>query len=172
MVTMLRLAERPPCRPQCSVRSRRTSVVLPDPQKLRYVDGMPDDDASRYAAIRDALGAAAASPEPAQALPHLRAAADRLTDLIDDTMARALVTGRTSLRSVGAGAGLSENAVGPRLARTAMLAPYANDNGRVTASGVERARYDHETGRTPEPGPDHTDQEPRLPMRFRPRRTP
>ena len=46
---------------------------------------MPDDDASRYAAIRDALGAAAASPEPAQALPHLRAAADRLTDLIDDT---------------------------------------------------------------------------------------
>ena len=125
----------------------------------------------RYDAIRDALTTAAESSEPAQALPLLRAAADRLTDLIDDTMAQALVTGRTSLRSVGAGAGLSENAVGPRLARTPMLAPYANESGRVTASGVERARYDHETGRTPEPGPDNTDQEPRAPMRFRPRRT-
>jgi hypothetical protein len=122
----------------------------------------------RYEAIRDALATAEESSEPAEALPHLRTAADRLTDLIDDTMARALVTGRTSLRSVGAGAGLSENAVGPRLARTPMLAPYANESGRVTASGVERARYDHETGRTPEPG---TDPEPRPPMRFRPRRT-
>ena len=133
---------------------------------------MSATDDPRYAAIRDALATAAESPDPADALPHLRTAADRLTDLIDDTMARALVTGRTSLRSVGAGAGLSENAVGPRLARTPMLAPYANDNGRVTASGVERARYDHETGRTPETGPDHADQEPRPPMRFRPRRTP
>ena len=139
---------------------------------MRYGHHMPEDDAPRFAAIQAALTTAAESAEPAEALPHLRAAADRLTDLIDDTMARALVTGRTSLRSVGAGAGLSENAVGPRLARTPMLAPYANDNGRVTASGVERARYDHETGRTPEPGPDHTDQEPRPPMRFRPRRTP
>ena len=132
---------------------------------------MSTTDDPRYDAIRDALAAAEESSEPAEALPLLRAAADRLTDLIDDTMARALVTGRTSLRSVGAGAGLSENAVGPRLARTPMLAPYANESGRVTASGVERARYDHETGRTPEPGPDSTDQEPRPPMRFRPRRT-
>ena len=46
-------------------------------------------------------------------------------------------------------AGLSENAVGPRLARTAALAPYANDEGRVTAAGVERARYDAETGAPP-----------------------
>lgn len=120
----------------------------------------------RYDAIRDALEAAAESPDPAESLPHLRTAADRLTDLIDDTMARALVTGRSSLRSVGAGAGLSENAVGPRIARTPMLAPYANESGRVTASGVERARYDHETGRTPEPGPEP---ESRPPMRFRPR---
>lgn len=136
---------------------------------------MPAAVDPRLTAIRDALTAAAASSAPAEALPHLRAAADRLTDLIDDTMARALVTGRSSLRSVGAGAGLSENAVGPRLARTPMLAPYANDNGRVTASGVERARYDHETGRVPEPGTDSTDstdQEPRQPLRFRPRRTP
>ena len=132
---------------------------------------MSISDDPRYDAIRDALATAAESSEPAEALPLLRTAADRLTDLIDDTMAQALVTGRTSLRSVGAGAGLSENAVGPRLARTPMLAPYANESGRVTASGVERARYDHETGRTPEPGPDNTDQEPRPPMRFRPRRT-
>ncbi|HEY7989132.1 MAG TPA: hypothetical protein VIE19_07935 [Lapillicoccus sp.] len=132
---------------------------------------MPTPDDPRYDAIREALATAEGSSEPAEALPQLRAAADRLTDLIDDTMARALVTGRTSLRSVGAGAGLSENAVGPRLARTPMLAPYANESGRVTASGVERARYDHETGRTPEPGPDDTDQEPRPAMRFRPRRT-
>jgi hypothetical protein len=132
---------------------------------------MSDTDDPRYDAIRDALATAVESPEPAEALPHLRAAADRLTDLIDDTMAQALVTGRSSLRSVGAGAGLSENAVGPRLARTPMLAPYANDSGRVTASGVERARYDHETGRPPEPGSADESQEPRSPMRFRPRRT-
>jgi hypothetical protein len=124
----------------------------------------PDDP--RYDAIRDALATAEASSQPAESLPLLRAAADRLTDLIDDTMARALVTGRTSLRSVGAGAGLSENAVGPRLARTPMLAPYANESGRVTASGVERARYDHETGRAPEPGPETQS---RPAMRFRPR---
>ena len=120
----------------------------------------------RYDAIRDALATAAESPAPTEALPHLRRAADQLTGLIDDTMARALVTDRASLRSVGAGAGLSENAVGPRLARTPMLAPYANESGRVTASGVERARYDHETGRAPEPAPET---EARPPMRFRPR---
>jgi hypothetical protein len=127
---------------------------------------MSATDDPRYDAIRDALGTAAESSDPADALPHLRTAADRLTDLIDDTMARALVTGRSSLRAVGAGAGLSENAVGPRIARTSILAPYANESGRVTASGVERARYDHETGRAPEPGPTT---ESRPPMRFRPR---
>ena len=133
---------------------------------------MPAPHDPRYDAIRAAVETAAGTVEPAEALPQLRAAADLLTELIDDTMARALVTGRSSLRAVGAGVGLSENAVGPRLARTARLAPYANDSGRVTAAGVERARYDHETGRTPEPGPDPTDQDPRPPMRFRPRRTP
>jgi hypothetical protein len=127
---------------------------------------MSHSDDPRYQAIRVALATAADSPEPGDALPHLRHAADQLTGLIDDTMAQALVTGGASLRAVGAGAGLSENAVGPRLARTPMLAPYANDSGRVTASGVERARYDHETGRTPEPGPET---ESRPPMRFRPR---
>jgi hypothetical protein len=131
-----------------------------------YTLTMSRTDDPRYDVIRDALTTAAESPAPAEALPHLRRAADQLTGLIDDTMARALVTGRASLRSVGAGVGLSENAVGPRLARTPMLAPYANESGRVTASGVERARYDHETGRAPEPGPET---ESRPAMRFRPR---
>ena len=138
---------------------------------MRYAGAMPSSPDPRYDAIRAAVDSAAASPDPAEALPRLRAAADLLTGLIDDTMAGALVTGRSSLRAVGAGAGLSENAVGPRLARTARLAPYANESGRVTAAGVERARYDHETGRSPEPGPDTTE-EPRAAMRFRPRRTP
>jgi hypothetical protein len=116
-----------------------------------------------YDAIHAHLEAAEGA-EPADALPHLRAAADQLTGLIDDAMARALVAGKASLRSVGAGAGLSENAVGPRLARTALLAPYANDSGRVTASGVERARYDHETGHVRQSA------DPPQPLRFKPRR--
>ena len=130
-----------------------------------------DDQA--YAAIRASLDAAAGSPDPADALPHLRAAADRITGLIDETMAHAVVGGRASIRSVGAGVGLSENAVGPRLGRTPLLAPYANESGRVTAAGVERARYDHETGRAPQPVVDEANDanDPRPRMRFRPRRT-
>lgn len=144
---------------------------------------MSTADDQPYAAIHASLDAAAGSRDPAEALPHLRSAADGLTGLIDETMARAVVGGRGSLRSVGAGAGLSENAVGPRLGRTPLLAPYANESGRVTAAGVERARYDQETGRPPEPAPDDADNadnadnadspatRPRPPMRFRPRRT-
>jgi hypothetical protein len=57
--------------------------------------------------------------------------------------------------------------VGPRLARTTSLSAYAApDGGRVTASGVERARYDLEEGRHRLAEPDA---EPR-PMRFRARR--
>ena len=98
----------------------------------------PDDQP--YAAIRVSLDAAADSTDPADALPHLRSAADRLSGLIDETMAHAVVTGRASIRSVGA--------------------------------GVERARYDQETGRQPEPVADSAEStQPRPPMRFRPRRT-
>lgn len=124
--------------------------MKPDPQQL--------------AAVRRALEAAA-DLEPDEALPHLREAADRLTELIDESMAQAVLAGRGSLRSVGASAGLSENAVGPRLARTQTLAAYANDDGRVTAAGVERAKYDHEVG-TPRPAPAPAAK----PMRFKPRR--
>ena len=127
----------------------------------------PDDAplADRLEDIRTELDAALADPDATSCLPHLRAASELLAAVIDDTMASAVVHLKASLRSAGAGAGLSENAVGPRLARTALLAPYANDSGRVTASGVERARYDHETGqvREPEGLP--------APMRFKPRRT-
>lgn len=115
-------------------------------------------------AVHEAL-LAAAGLEPEEALPHLRAAADRLTSLIDESMAEALLTGKASLRSAGASAGLSENAVGPRLARTQTLGAYANDDGRVTAAAVERAKYDHETG-APRPAPAA----PAAPMRFKPRR--
>ena len=106
---------------------------------------------------------AAAGLEPGEALPHLRAAADRLTALIDESMAEAVLAGKASLRSAGASAGLSENAVGPRLARTRTLGAYANDDGRVTAAAVERAKYDRESG-TPKPAPATQ------PLRFKPRR--
>lgn len=118
------------------------------------------------AAIRTDLDTAAAAEHlgAAEALPALRSAADRLTRLIDETMAAAVLNGRASIRSAGAGAGLSENAVGPRLARTRALGAYANEAGRVTASGVQRAQYDQQTG-------VHRTSEPATPLRFKPRRT-
>ncbi len=87
------------------------------PQFLRYAASMTNSPETPLDAVRADLDAAM-DLEPEDALPHLRAAADRLTRLIDESMAQALLTGRASLRSAGASAGLSENAVGPRLART------------------------------------------------------
>ena len=124
--------------------------MKPDPQQL--------------SAVRRALDAAE-QLEPDEALPHLREAADHLTELIDESMAQAVLDGKASLRSAGARAGLSENAVGPRLARTRTLGAYANEEGRVTAAAVERAKYDHEVG-SPRPAPASKPQ----PMRFKPRR--
>ena len=115
-------------------------------------------------AVHEALDAAAGL-EPDEALPHLREAADRLSELIDESMAEAVLQGKASLRSAGAAAGLTENAVPPRLARTRTLGAYANQEGRVTAAGVERAKYDHESG-TPRPAPAPA----AAPMRFKPRR--
>ena len=114
--------------------------------------------------IRAAL-AEAVDKDAEEALPHLREAADRLTALIDESMAQALLSGKVSLRSAGAAAGLTENAVPPRLARTQTLGGYANDDGRVTAAAIERAKYDHESG-TPKPAPAPA----AAPMRFKPRR--
>ena len=114
---------------------------------------------------REAL-AAADPADPAGALPRLREAQDHLTAAIDEAMAAAVVEGQT-IRSAGALAGLSENAVGPRLARTRTLAAYQSEEGRVTAAGVERARYDVERGRHEPLAPGAA---PPAPMRFRPRR--
>lgn len=123
-------------------------------------------DRPALAAVRAALDAAeqAGAGRTVDALPKLREAAEHLTELIDTSMARSVIEDGASLRAAGAHAGLSENAVGPRLARTTALAAYANADGRVTAAGVERARYDLESG-TP-----RTAAEPPKPMRFTPRR--
>jgi hypothetical protein len=121
-------------------------------------------DPKQLDSIRQTL-AEAAGKDADEALPHLREAADQLTALIDESMAEALLSGKVSLRSAGAAAGLTENAVPPRLARTQTLGAYANEDGRVTAAGVERAKYDHESG-TPKPAPAPA----AAPMRFKPRR--
>jgi hypothetical protein len=124
--------------------------MAPDPTHLDEI----------RAALDEAVG-----KDADEALPHLREAADRLTALIDESMAEALLSGKVSLRSAGAAAGLTENAVPPRLARTQTLGAYANADGRVTAAAVERAKYDHESG-TPKPAPAPA----AAPMRFKPRR--
>ena len=125
----------------------------------------PDPIGSAVERAREAL--AAADPgDPATALPRLREAQEHLTAAIDEAMAAAVVEGET-LRAAGQLAGLSENAVGPRLARTRTLAAYQSEEGRVTAAGVERARYDVEQGRHQPLAPGAA---PPTPMRFRPRR--
>lgn len=89
-----------------------------------------------------------ADPErPSEALPFLREAAEQLTVAIDEAMAAAILEDGGNLRQVGTLAGLSENAVGPRLARTEDLGAYTSPAGRVTATGVTRALYDRELGR-------------------------
>lgn len=123
----------------------------------------PEGEQGGLAAVRRALDEAEVR-DCVGALPYLREAADRLTELIDEAMATAVLTGRASLRGAGAQAGLTENAVGPRLARTRSLGAYADDRGRVTAAGVERAKYDLETGQPRQPAA------PPAPMRFKPRR--
>lgn len=125
----------------------------------------PEPIGSAVTRAREAL-AAADPADPAAALPRLREAQEHLSAAIDEAMAAAVVEGET-LRSAGALAGLSENAVGPRLARTRTLAAYQSEEGRVTAAGVERARYDVERGRHAPLPPGAV---PPAPMRFRPRR--
>jgi hypothetical protein len=124
----------------------------------------PSQPTGTYPHIRAELSAAEAA-SPMQALPHLRAALEALTALLDEVMAEAVLTEEASIRAVGARAGLSENAVGPRLARTQRLGAYANAEGRVTAAAIERAQYDLESGTPREP----TQPTPKL--RFKPRST-
>ncbi|RVW03661.1 hypothetical protein [Rhodococcus spongiicola] len=121
---------------------------------------MPD----RYARIRAEL-AHAESADPPTALSHLRVVLEEVSYLLDEQLAHAIVDGELSLRSAGAKAGLTENAVGPRLARTPMLAPYARPDGRVTAKEVQLARYERKRG-----GTSATPSTAPKPLRFKPRR--
>lgn len=123
-----------------------------------HLDALISDAA---AALRHAERSATAR----DALPLLSQAQEQLIRAIDEAMAAAILEEGTSLRQAGQLASLSENAVGPRLARTARLMPYATPEGRVTRTSVERARYDAETGR-PAPTPNQTLE----PLRFRRRR--
>jgi hypothetical protein len=84
--------------------------------------------------------------------------------MLDEQLASAVVDDELSLAAAGKHAGLTENAVGPRLASTSRLAPYASTGGRVTAEDVKRARRDKYTR---EPLPPAA---PAEPMRFKPRR--
>jgi len=122
---------------------------------------------TRYDRIRDALGRAE-SASPSQALEHLRTVLDEVGELLDEQLSHAVLDEEISLRSAGAKAGLTENAVGPRLAHTPLLKPYARPDGRVTAKEIQRARYDKKTG-VPAPPTDTSPDRP--PMRFKPRRT-
>lgn len=131
----------------------------------------PEASSETVRAAIEAATAALAQADPSSpsaALPLLRSAQEHVTTAIDEAMAAVLVAEGGTIRSAGALAGLSENAVGPRLARTRMLAAYGSESGRVTAAGVERARYDLEEGRH-RAAADLPDQP--KPMRFRARRT-
>ena len=105
---------------------------------------------------------------PSVALPLLRVAAEHLSEAIDEAMAAVILEEGATIRSAGALAGLSENAVGPRLARTRDLGAYSGDAGRVTAKGVERALYDLERGSHQAAQPAAT--KPAAPLRFTRRR--
>lgn len=112
-----------------------------------------------------ALEKARESGTATEALPILIEAQQHITQAVDEAMAAAVLEEGASLRQAGQLADLSENAVGPRLARTTRLRAYASPEGRVTRTAVERARYDAELGRSaPQP------ETPPAPLRFRRRR--
>ena len=129
---------------------------------MARLDGSLD---SLIGGVLRSLEAARRSASATEALPALTEAQQQLGQVVDEAMAAAVLEEGASLRQAGQLADLSENAVGPRLARTARLSPYATAEGRVTRASVERARYDAELGR---PAPPASDPPP--PMRFRRRR--
>ena len=89
-----------------------------------------------------------------EAVERLGEVRELLDDVLNDAMAEAALEG-ASLRSVALRAGLSPNAVPPRLARTETLGGYSDPDGKVGSTSVERARYDSELGR-PAPKPKMT----------------
>ncbi|OMC38970.1 hypothetical protein A5740_02700 [Mycobacterium sp. GA-1841] len=117
-----------------------------------------------YEKIRHHLARAESAGIAAEALEHLRSVLTEVGQLLDEQLARAVVDDEMSIAAAGKSAGLTENAVGPRLANTPRLAPYATTGGRVTAEDVKRARNDKwaNTPRPPAAPPE--------PMRFKPRR--
>lgn len=119
---------------------------------------------SRYERIRTYLAQAESAESAAHTLPHLRSVLTEVAGLLDEQLANAVVDDEMSLAAAGKSAGLTENAVGPRLANTSRLAPYASAGGRVTAEDVKRARYDKYADKQLPPAA------PSEPMRFKPRR--
>jgi len=117
-----------------------------------------------YEQIRGHLAQAEGADTAAHALHHLRLVLAEASKLLDEQLARAVIDDEMSIAAAGNSAGLTENAVGPRLASTPRLAPYATTESRVTAEGVKRARNDKWAG---SPLPPSASPEP---MRFKPRR--
>lgn len=117
-----------------------------------------------YTPIRRHLDRAEAADTAAEALQHLRAVLTETGRLLDEVLASAVVDDELSIAAAGKSAGLTENAVGPRLANTARLAPYASGQGRITAEDVKRARRHKYEGKSLPPVA------PPEPMRFKPRR--
>ena len=120
---------------------------------------------NRYEHIRADLAKAETAATADQALQHLRAVLTEVSQLLDEQLARAVVDDEMSIAAAGKSAGLTENAVGPRLAKTPRLNPYATSGDRITAEDVRRARNDKHA-RTPLPPAP-----PAEPMRFKSRRT-
>lgn len=118
----------------------------------------------RYRLIREHLDSAQTAETAAEALQQLRSVLIGVGQLIDEQLAAAVVDDELSIASAGKNAGLSENAVGPRLANTARLAPYVTSGGRITAEDIKQARRDKYAG-TPLPPA-----QPAGPMRFKTRR--
>lgn len=119
---------------------------------------------NRYTLIRRHLDQAESADSAAQALQHLRSVLTEAGQLLDEQLASAVVDDELSLAAAGKSAGLTENAVGPRLANTARLAPYVTAGERITAEDVKRARRHKYAGKSLPPAP------PPEPMRFKPRR--
>lgn len=119
---------------------------------------------SPYERIRADLAHAEDAATADQALQHLRSVLTEVSQLLDEQLARAVVDDEMSIAAAGKSAGLTENAVGPRLASTPRLNPYVSSGDRITAEDVKRARNDKHANTPLPPAP------PAEPMRFKPRR--
>ncbi len=92
------------------------------------------------AEARANLDAADVASPDLETLEHLRQAARKVDEALNEAMATAVVDG-ASLRSVAQAAGMAPNSVRPRLASAPRLAPYA-EAGVVDSMGVAAARLE------------------------------